>query len=48
MITWGVDPKKIPQKKEGVMSMNYFLFNYGRYHYNGVNQILHVIFIPTI
>lgn len=48
MVTWGVDPSTIPKKKEGVMSMKYFLFNYGRYHNNPVNQILHVIFIPTI
>lgn len=28
--------------------MNYFLFNYGKYHSNSVNQIIHVVFIPTI
>ena len=28
--------------------MKYFLFNYGKYHNNAVNQIIHVIFIPTI
>jgi uncharacterized membrane protein YGL010W len=43
-----VDPSTIPKKKEGVMSMKYFLFNYGKYHNNSVNQIIHVIFIPTI
>jgi len=48
LVTYGVDPKTIPEKKEGTISMNYFLYNYGRYHNNTVNAIIHVIFIPLI
>lgn len=35
-------------EKKGILSFDYFLYNYGRYHNDKVNQILHLIFIPQI
>jgi uncharacterized membrane protein YGL010W len=32
----------------GVFNFYYFIFNYGKYHNNKVNQLLHFVFIPTI
>lgn len=34
--------------EKGVFNFFYFVFNYGRYHNNTVNQLLHVVFVPTI
>ena len=36
------------QKKEGVFNFFYFVYNYGRYHNNTTNQVLHFVFIPVI
>ena len=36
------------EKKEGVFNFFYFVYNYGRYHNNSVNQLLHFVFIPII
>ena len=35
-------------KQDGIFSFHYFLFSYGKYHNNGVNQALHMVFIPLI
>jgi uncharacterized membrane protein YGL010W len=35
-------------KDTGVFNLYYFIFNYGKYHNNKVNQLLHFVFIPTI
>ena len=30
------------------VDLNYMVFNYGKFHNNLVNQIIHVIFVPMI
>ena len=34
--------------EEGCIDFGYFLFNYGRFHNNKVNKLIHFIFIPII
>ena len=35
-------------REKGVFSFDYFMYNYGRFHDNSVNQLIHLVFIPTI
>ena len=30
------------------VDLNYMVFNYGKFHANTINQIIHVVFVPMI
>ena len=34
--------------EEGCIDFGYFLYNYGRFHNNSINRLIHLIFIPVI
>ena len=38
---------EIPEK-DGCIDFGYFLFNYGRFHNNFWNRVIHFLFIPVI
>jgi uncharacterized membrane protein YGL010W len=36
------------KRKEGIFSFHYFFYNYGRFHENCVNNVIHMIFVPVL
>ena len=43
-----LDALRSPSDKEKCIDMTYMVFNYGKFHNNVVNQVIHVIFVPII
>ena len=43
-----VDDLKDPDHAGACADLNYMVFNYGKFHNNLVNQLIHIVFIPII
>ena len=43
-----VDDLKDPDHAGACADLNYMVFNYGKFHNNLVNQLIHIIFVPII
>ena len=39
---------KKDEEEQGCIDFGYFLYNYGRFHNNFYNRLIHFIFIPLI